>query len=227
MDVKSVAVGGTVLNLAPDGTMIAGNREGRSLVSVWDANLQLVGEYFPFDSLYTDKQKLSSWLLSGKGVGGETFRILPVCSDTVYSITKEGAIPLCILNRGNYKCSPEDLNNLLEVQDSKEYLHTEIIAMFSSCLVYDAGNHGVIQLWNLDTGELMAWNRAERVGTTLSPEWIWGFRYVFPSGNEFREPKFDYVNQNCGVFIRQADECVDDVSGLTADDNPVLIVLEF
>ena len=71
----------------------------------------------------------------------------------------------------------------------------------------------------------MAWDRAERVGDTSNK--IWGFRYVFPSGNEFRELSFDYVNQNQGVFIRQADECLDDVEGLTADDNPVLIVLEF
>ena len=77
----------------------------------------------------------------------------------------------------------------------------------------------------MDTGELVAWDRAERVGDTFT--WISGFRYVFPSGNEFREMCFDYVNQNQGVFIRQADECLDDVEGLTADDNPVLIVLEF
>ena len=51
--------------------------------------------------------------------------------------------------------------------------------------------------------------------------------FLLSSGNEFREWSFDYVNQNKGVFILQADECLDDVEGLTADDNPVILVLEF
>jgi hypothetical protein len=227
VDAKSVDVGGTVLNIATDGSMITANREGRSLVSVWDANQQLIGEYFPFDTLYTDKQKLNSWFLSGKGVRGETFNVLPFFSDTVCSITKEGAKPLCILKKGNYKCSSDGLNNMLDVQDSDEYLLNESVSQFSSYLVYGATNQGITQLWDLDTGKLLAWNEAERIGSMFAPMWIMGFRYVFPSGNEFREPSFDYVNQNYGVFIRQADECLDDVPGLTADDNPVLIVLEF
>ena len=227
VDAKSVDVGGTVLNIATDGSMITANREGRSLVSVWDANQQLIGEYFPFDTLYTDKQKLNSWFLSGKGVRGETFNVLPFFSDTVCSITKEGAKPLCILKKGNYKCSSDGLNNMLDVQDSDEYLLNESVSQFSSYLVYGATNQGITQLWDLDTGKLLAWNEAERIGSMFAPMWIMGFRYVFPSGNEFREPSFDYVNPNYGVFIRQADECLDDVPGLTADDNPVLIVLEF
>ena len=227
VDVKSMDVGGTVLNIAPDGSMITANREGRSLVSVWDVNQQLIGEHFPFDTLYTDKQKSNTWLLSGKGVRGETFNVLPFFSDTVYSITKEGAKPLCILKKGNYKCSSDGLNNMLDVQDSDEYLLEESVSQFSSYLVYGATNQGITQLWDLDTGKLLAWNEAERIGSMFAPMWIMGFRYVFPSGNEFRKPSFDYVNPNYGVFIRQADECLDDVPGLTADDNPVLIVLEF
>ena len=227
VDVKSMDVGGTILNIAPDGSMITANREGRSLVSVWDVNQQLIGEHFPFDTLYTDKQKSNTWLLSGKGVRGETFNVLPFFSDTVYSITKEGAKPLCILKKGNYKCSSDGLNNMLDVQDSDEYLLEESVSQFSSYLVYGATNQGITQLWDLDTGKLLAWNEAERIGSMFAPMWIMGFRYVFPSGNEFREASFDYVNPNYGVFIRQADECLDDVPGLTADDNPVLIVLEF
>ena len=225
VDVRPANTGGVVLNIDSDGNMFSVNREGDSFVKVWDSNLRLLGEYLPFDTLYTDGQKVSHHLMSGKETGSATLRVLPVCNDTVYTITKEGANPFCIVNRGSYKCSPEDLNNMMDVRDSRDYLNTEKFFSFSSYFIYMTQSHSVMQLWDMRTGELVAWDRAERVGDTSN--WIWGFRYVFPSGNEFREPNFDYVNQNQGVFIRQADECLDDVPGLTADDNPVLIVLEF
>ena len=225
VDVRQANTGGIVLNIDSDGNMFSVNREGDSFVKVWDSNLQLLGEYLPFDTLYTDGQKVSHQLMSAKETGSATLRVLPVCNDTVYTITKEGANPFCIVNRGSYKCSPVDLNNMMEVKANPDYLNTEKIYSFSSYFCYITQVQHVTQLWNMDTGELVAWDRAERVGDTSNK--IWGFRYVFPSGNEFRELSFDYVNQNQGVFIRQADECLDDVPGLTADDNPVLIVLEF
>ena len=225
VDVRPANTGGVVLNIDSDGNMFSVNREGDSFVKVWDSNLRLLGEYLPFDTLYTDGQKVSHHLMSGKETGSATLRVLPVCNDTVYTITKEGANPFCIVNRGSYKCSPEDLNNMMDVRDSRDYLNTEKLFSFSSYFLYMTQSHSVMQLWDMRTGELVAWDRAERVGDTSNK--IWGFRYVFPSGNEFRELSFDYVNQNQGVFIRQADECLDDVPGLTADDNPVLIVLEF
>ena len=225
VDVRPANTGGVVLNIDSDGNMFSVNREGDSFVKVWDSNLRLLGEYLPFDTLYTDGQEVSHHLMSGKETGSATLRGLPVCNDTVSTITKEGANPFCIVNRGSYKCSPEDLNNMMDVRDSRDYLNTEKLFSFSSYFLYMTQSHSVMQLWNMRTGELVAWDRAERVGDTSNK--IWGFRYVFPSGNEFRELSFDYVNQNQGVFIRQADECLDDVPGLTADDNPVLIVLEF
>ena len=225
VDVRPANTGGLVLNIDSEGNMFSVNMEGDSFVKVWDSNLQLLGEYLPFDTLYTDKQKVSHQLMSGKETGSATLRVLPVCNDTVYTITKEGAKPFCIVNRGSYKCAPEDLNNMMDVKANRDYLNTEKIYSFSSYFCYITQVQHVTQLWDLRTGELVAWNKDERVGDTFT--WISGFRYVFPSGNEFREQVFDYVSQNCGVFIRQADECVDDVPGLTADDNPVLIVLEF
>ena len=225
VDVRPANTGGVVLNIDSDGNMFSTNREGDSFVKVWDSNLRLLGEYLPFDTLYTDTQKVNHLLMSAKETGSATLRVLPVCNDTVYTITKEGANPFCIVNRGSYKCSPEDLNNMMDVKSSSDHLCAEKIYSFSSYFCYITQVQHVTQLWNMDTGELVAWNKAERVGDTFT--WISGFRYVFPSGNEFREMCFDYVNQNQGVFIRQADECLDDVPGLTADDNPVLIVLEF
>jgi len=226
VDVKPMDVGGVVLNLAPDGTMITANGEGNSLVKVWDSNLQLLGEYLPFDMLYTDKQKRFYQLMSGKDVKGEAFRVLPVCGDTVYTVTKEGVSPLCVVNRGSYKWLSEELNDLTYMPGNSERLNSELMYSFSSYFCYEGmTSEPITQLWNMRTGELVAWNKGELVKNTFT--WIDGFRYVFPSGNEFRKSEFDYLNQNCGVFICQADECLDDVPGLTADDNPVLIVLEF
>ena len=225
VDVKSVDVGGRVLNIAPDGTMITANREGNSLVKVWDSNLQMLGEYLLFDTLYTDKLKSNIWLLSGKDIKGEAFRVLPVFNDTVYTVTKEGVSPLCVVNRGSYKWSPEELSDITHMPSSSERLNSEGMYSFSSYFCYTTSLEPVTQLWDMRTGELVAWNKGELVENTFA--WIDGFRYVFPSGNEFRKSYFDYLTPNCGVFIRHADECLDDVPDLTADDNPVLIVLEF
>ena len=110
----------------------------------------------------------------------------------------------------------------MDVRDSGNYLNTEILYCFSSYFYYIAKS--VVQLWDMNTGELVARHRAEPIGNYQK---IWGLRYVFPSGNEFRKSGFDYVYKNSGVFILQADKCLDDVEGLTADDNPVILVLEF
>ena len=79
----------------------------------------------------------------------------------------------------------------------------------------------------MHTGKLLAWNKGKYEGKGTDRELIWGFRYVFPSGNEIRPLMLDYVNKDCGVFIVQAEECVDDIRGLSIDDNPVILVLEF
>lgn len=227
VDVRPANTGGIVLNIDSEGNMFSVNREGNSFVKVWDSNLQLLGEHLPFDTLYTDKQKLSHQLMSGKETGSATLRVLPVCNDTVYTVTEGGVTPLCVVDRGSYKCSSDDLNNMLDVKDSRDYMHTEKIYSFSSYFCYIVQNQSVVQLWDLRTGKLLAWNKGERVIDGGNPKWSMGFRYVFPSGNEFRELGFDYVNRNSGVFIRQADECVDDIEGLSVDDNPVILVLDF
>lgn len=222
VDARSTKTGSAILYIDSESNLFSNNREGKSQVSVWNANLQMTAEYLPFDTSYNDTQKLTCQMLSGKNINNYDFKILPVLGDTVYSITKEGIEPFCIVNRDGYKCSPDELNNMMDVQDNKDYLNTEVFQAFSSYFLYATRN--VLQLWNLHTGELVARHRAEPIGNFKS---IWGFRYVFPSGHEIREITFDYANENSGVFIRQADECLDDVEGLTADDNPVLIVLDF
>ena len=222
VDVKSADVGGTILQIDSEGNMFSLNREGKSLVTAWNDDLQVLAEYLPFDTLYNDAQRLSCQLLAGKGTASDTFRFLPVLGDTVYSVTKEGINPVCVLDRSGYKCSPEKLNKMMDVRDSDDYLNTEVFYSFSSYFHYIAKS--VVQLWDMRTGELIARHRAEHIGNY---QYIWGFRYVFPSGHEIRELAFDYVYKNSGVFILQADECLDDVEGLTADDNPVLLVLDF
>ena len=222
VDARSAKTGGTILKIDPEGHLFSVNREGKSLVSVWDDDLRMMAEYLPFDTLYNDAQKLSCRMLLGKSIQTNDLKILPVLGDTVYSITKESIEPFCIVNRDGYKCSSDKLNNMMDVSDSSDYLNEEVIQTFSSYFQYAAKN--VLQLWDMRTGELIARHRAEHIGNY---QYIWGLRYVFPSGNEIRESGFDYVYKNSGIFILQADECLDDVEGLTADDNPVLLVLEF
>ena len=222
VDARPADASGNILQIDSEGNMFSVNREGKSLVTVWNDNLQLMAEYLPFDTLYNDSQRLSCQMLMGKGINSDTFRFLPVLGDTVYSVTKEGINPVCMLDRSGYKCSPEKLNKMMDVQDSDDYLNTEVFYSFSSYFHYIAKN--VVQLWDMRTGELIARHRAEHIGNY---QYIWGLRYVFPSGNEIRESGFDYVYKNSGIFILQADECLDDVEGLTADDDPVLLVLDF
>ncbi len=223
VDVKSADVGGIILQIDSEGNMFSLNREGKSLVTAWNDDLQVLAEYLPFDTLYNDAQRLSCQMLAGKGTASDTFRFLPVLGDTVYSVTKEGINPVCVLDRSGYKCSSDELNKMIDVQDSDDYMNGELLYSFSSYFYYIV--RSVAQLWNVHTGELLAWDKREIIGPNF--KYIFGFRYVFPSGHEIREWAFDYVYKNSGVFILQADECLDDVEGLTADDNPVLLVLDF
>ena len=222
VDARPADASGNILQIDSEGNLFSVNREGKSLVTVWNSNLQLMAEYLPFDTLYNDSQRLSCQMLMGKGINSDTFRFLPVLGDTVYAVTKEGINPVCVLDRSGYKCSQLELNKMMDVRDSGNYLNTEIFYCFSSYFYYIAKS--VVQLWDMNTGELVARHRAEPIGNYQK---IWGLRYVFPSGNEFRKSGFDYVYKNSGVFILQADKCLDDVEGLTADDNPVILVLEF
>ena len=222
VDARPTDASGNILQIDSDGNMFSLNREGKSLVTVWNDNLQMIAEYQPFDTLYNDAQRLSCQMLAGKGIDSDTFRFLPILGDTVYAVTKEGINPVCILDRSGYKCSPEKLNKMMDVQGG-DYMNGELLYSFSSYFYYIVKS--VAQLWNVHTGELLAWDKREIIGPNF--KYIFGFRYVFPSGHEIREWAFDYVYKNSGVFILQADECLDDVEGLTADDNPVLLVLDF
>ena len=222
VDARPTDASGNILQIDSEGNMFSLNREGKSLVTVWNDNLQMIAEYQPFDTLYNDAQILSCQMLAGKGIDSDTFRFLPVLGDTVYAVTKEGINPVCILDRSGYKCSPDKLNKMMDVQGS-DYMNGELLYSFSSYFYYIVKS--VSQLWDMRTGKLVAWDRSEIVGPNFKS--VWGFRYVFPSGHEIREWNFDYVYKNSGVFILQADECLDDVKGLTADDNPVLLVLDF
>lgn len=224
VDARPMDTGGTVLKIDTEGTMLLVNQTGKSFVSIWDDKLQLKGECLPFDTCFNDRQKIGFQMLSGKGFKGSGFNILPATSDTVYSITKEGARPVCVLDRGRYKCVTEKLSDD-RMLSNRDYLIMESLSFFSSYFYYLASSKMVAELWDMDTGKLLAWNRGEQGASEY--EWIWGFRYVFPSGNEIRPNRFDYVTKNRGIFIVQADECLDDVEGLTADDNPVLVVLDF
>lgn len=225
VDVKSADVGGIILQIDSEGDMFSINRTGKSLVSIWNDKLQMRGGCLPFDERLDDAQKLSSQMLSGKGADGDVLKLFPVCSDTVYSITKEGAEPLCVLRRGRYKCSSDDLKNMQQVMFNSDYLCGEQVYSFSSYFCYMTQVKGVAELWDMRTGKLLAWNKLEVVGPNGKS--VWGFRYVFPSGHEIRPTKLDYITKNKGIFIVQAEDCVDDVKGLVEDDNPVLIVLEF
>ena len=225
VDVRPANTGGVVLNIDSDGNMFSINKKGKALVSLWDNNLQLKGKYLPFDTLYDDQQKISTQILSGKTNNCDAFKLLPVYSDTVYSITKEGVEPFCVLDRGGYKCSADDLKDMQKVMFNSDYLCGEQLYSVSSYFCYFTQAIGVMELWDMRSGELVAWNKRDFEGP--EHDLVWGFRYVFPSGYEIRPFTFDYISKDRGIFIRQADECLDDVPGLTADDNPVLIVLEF
>lgn len=227
VDVKTADVGGIILQIDSEGDMLSINRAGKSLVSVWDNKLQLRGEYLPFDVRFNDQQKISSQLLSGKGFHSGASMLLPVCSDTVYSVMKQGVVSFCMVKRGGYKCSPDDLKNIKKVMFNEDYLCGEQVHSFSSYFCYITQNKSVVELWDMHTGKLLAWNKGKYEGKGTDRELIWGFRYVFPSGNEIRPLMLDYVNKDCGVFIVQAEECVDDIRGLSIDDNPVILVLEF
>ncbi len=224
VDARPMDTGGTVLKIDTEGTMFSVNQTGESFISIWDDKLELKGECLPFDTCFNDRQKIGFQMLSGKGFIGSEFKVLPATGDTVYSITKEGAHPVCVLDRGRYKCVTEKLGDD-RMLSNPDYLIGESLSFFSSYFYYLANSKTVAELWDMNTGKLLAWNRG--VQGSSEYDWIWGFRYVFPSGNEIRPNRFDYVTKNRGIFILQADECLDDVEGLNADDNPVLLVLEF
>ena len=225
VDARLADTGGIILRIDSEGNMSSINKKGKALVSLWDNNLQLKGEYLPFDTLYDDQQKISTQILSGKTNNCDAFKLLPVYSDTVYSITKEGVEPFCVLDRGGYKCSADDLKDMQKVMFNSDYLCGEQLYSVSSYFCYFTQAIGVMELWDMRSGELVAWNKRDFEGP--EHDLVWGFRYVFPSGYEIRPFTFDYISKDRGIFIRQADECLDDVEGLTADDNPVLVVLEF
>ena len=222
VDVRPTNIDGSILKIDSEGNMVSINRAGESLVSMWDVNFQKIRDYLPYDVRYDDTEKMSSEMMAGKGTLGDTFNVLPVLGDTIYSITKEGAEPFCVLDRGNYKCSRDDLSNMTKVLFNPDYLNGEQLYAFSSYFFYMT--QMVQELWDMRTGKLLAWSKSRREGE--NHEHIWGFRYVFPSGHEVRPFNLNYVSKNNVIFILQADECLDDVEGLTADDNPVLVVLE-
>lgn len=140
-------------------------------------------------------------------------------SDTVYRITDKALEPLFILKKGKYDIKYEELGRFMtrEMKTMKCLMWTRISSLPEYYLIdYKQGEHQHSEIWSKKEQTIVARVREKN-----------GLPFRLSSGKEITLPTERLCIKGKTVIVPvPAEELERDINGVTADDNPVLLVLE-
>lgn len=140
-------------------------------------------------------------------------------SDTVYRITDKALEPFFILKKGKYDIKYEELGRFMtrEMKTMKCLMWTRISSLPEYYLIdYKQGEHQHSEIWSKKEQTIVARVREKN-----------GLPFRLSSGKEITLPTERLCIKGKTVIVPvPAEELEGDINGVTADDNPVLLVLE-
>ena len=140
-------------------------------------------------------------------------------SDTVYRITDKALEPLFILKKGKYDIKYEELGRFMtrEMKTMKCLMWTRISSLPEYYLIdYKQGEHQHSEIWSKKEQTIVARVREKN-----------GLPFRLSLGKEITLPTERLCIKGKTVIVPvPAEELEGDINGVTADDNPVLLVLE-
>lgn len=217
---------GQISRIDKDGRIYMRNSsEANSFVSILDRDWEVQQEFFPFDSLMTERQINCIKIMSNRSNTNDLSLLNQPSSDTVFSITKEGALPVCIVKKGIHALTLAECENFLKLPDNNNYLTYTSIDIFPPYLLFRYRWQGkfTVDLWDMEKQKKIG--VADLVQPDMFTGLIGGFNYTTESGKQICLLP-DYITKERLAFLIPAEKCVGEIVGVKEDDNPVLMIME-
>lgn len=190
---------------------------------ITDKEFNIEKGLFPLDVSLTDKERLCLiWQLNF--CRNRDLAIVHFADeDTVFSVTKKGAIPICIMNKGQYKLPHEKAKELQKLTpEGSPYVRTMGLSLISGYYVvsYMFKNKLYNEIWDKVDNRLIS--RFSNEGGKS------GIPFRLPNGNKtWIDTRSLYIDANTIAFSINAYTASEGgVPGVDEDGNPVLVIIE-
>ena len=203
---------GNVL-LIDKGKIITINASGEYQISLFDSDLNILEEYLPFESNFTDQDKSTTLLSCARGRTKEYVVLNNIFCDTIYSFSTTSHSPIAIFDKGGKELPKKDLGTFLSViRQENSYILTRGVTRFSHFLLIRHVYQGsyITTLWDYQNNKVLA---ESKIGM--------GFPYKLDSGKSINIFPTYLTERKLAFFIPAAD-----LPHIDDEDNPMLLIME-
>lgn len=212
----------TPLLIASDYAVVKGlDNESECKLYLTDKSFNIEKELFPLDMSLTDMERLNLIWQINYSRNRDQAIVHYANEDTVFTVTKSGITPVCILEKGAYKLPEEEAKKIQEItSDGSPYFRTMGMSSVSNYYVisYLYKNKLYDEVWDKTDNRIISRFDGKS-----------GIPFRLPNGNKIGiNMRSLYLDGNTVAFSISADVAsAGGVSGVNDDGNPVLVVMEF
>ncbi len=211
----------TVHLLSNDFAVAKGRTAGNHKLFITDEDLNIRKNLFPLDTTLTEMERLSMIWQLNYCRNRDRLIVHFANEDTVFSVTKNGAQPVCIFKKGKYTLPEEDAKKPMEITPSP-YIRSMWFSYVSDyyLITYLFENNIYDEIWSRTDARI--------VSRLLCENGEWGFPFCLPSGKKvLLNTRSLYIKDNIvASFIDAATAAEEGIADVGEDDNPVLVVME-
>lgn len=209
--------------LVTDDYIVARGKENLSYkLFVTDNELNIEKSLFPLDTALTDMERFCLLWQVNFCKNRDQAIVHFADEDTVFSVTRNGVRPLCLIDKGQYKLPPEEAKKLM-TPDPSPYIRGMGLSSISDyyLVTYIYENIVYDEVWSKLNNQIVSRfsNKDRKFGIPLH----------LPAGKEIRlNSRSLYIDRNIVAASIDAISAVEGgVPGVEEDDNPVLVIMEF
>ena len=211
----------TPLLITSDYALVKGVDSGSECkLYLTDKTFNIEKGIFPLDMSLTDMERLCLIWRINYCRNRDQAIVHYADEDTVFTVTKGGISPICILEKGAYKLPPEKAKELLA--GDSPYLQAMGLSLIS--------NHYVVSYLFKNKSYDEIWDKANnRILSRFSNEGgKFGIPFRLPNGKKtWINTRSLYIDSNAVAFSIGADVASEGgVPGVDEDGNPVLVIME-
>lgn len=214
----------TPLLITSDYALVKGvDSESEYKLYLTDKTFNIEKGIFPLDMSLTDQERLCLIWQVNYCRNRDQAIVHYADEDTVFTVTKEGIAPLCILEKGVYKLPQEKAKELLELTpEGSPYLRTMGLSLISNYYIvsYMLKNKLYDEIWDKASNRILS--RFSNEGGKS------GIPFRLPNGKKvWINTRSLYIDSNTVAFSISADVASEGgVPGVGEDGNPVLVIME-
>lgn len=223
MDEKGVD---TPIFISNDYAVVKASPEADYKLCITDKELNIKKNLFPFDTTCTEMERLVlTWQINWNQNRDRAF-VHYADEDTVYTITANGAHPLCIIQKGAYKLPAEEARQTMELTpEGSPYIRTMRLASVPDyyLISYMLKNRIYEEVWSKADNRIVS-----RFSNENGEPGYPGYPFRLPSGKKIRiSTSSVYIDdKTVALFIPAATAAEERLADVGEDDNPVMVLLE-